>query len=134
MENPSCYHDLPGVPGPEQDLYFFSAIGPIVFFYVAVWKAMRLLPNTFPPDLDHNARAITKTFWNICTGTKNTLAAFPGYRDTISPEHDFPAPTPKTKTAAKTKAKKKPKANTFSKTDHNTQRSENKDRIRATFN
>jgi hypothetical protein len=111
MEDASFYYGLPGVQGPEQDLYFYGVLGPIVFFYVAVWKAMRLLPGGLSaPDHDHNARAITKTFWNLCTGTKKTQAAFPAYGQKISPKLDFPAPAPKDKTA-KAKIKEKTDAN-----------------------
>jgi hypothetical protein len=117
MEDANFYYGLPGVQGPEQDLYFFSVLGPIVFFYVAVWKAMRLLPGgLLAPDDDHNARAITKTFWNLCTGTKKTQAAFPAYGQNISPNLDFPAPAPKTKTA-KAKTKKKTDANKLTNTE-----------------
>jgi hypothetical protein len=93
MEDDDFYHTLsPHSPGPEQNSFYFSFLGPIFLFNIAVWNSRKHITNTPHLDTDLNTRIITRAFWDLCTGTKIIVAAFPAYGQAIDPLLDLPKP------------------------------------------
>jgi hypothetical protein len=93
MEDDDFYHTLsPHSPGPEQNCFYFSFLGPIFLFNIAVWNSRKHITNTPHLDTDLNTRIITRTFWDLCTGNKDIVAAFPAYGQAIDPLLDLPKP------------------------------------------
>ena len=98
LETPAYYLNMPSAStlNATRASFFFHFSGPIFLFNVSIWNARSLIK--FHADtalsIDNSARAITKTFWDLCMGTDGIAAAIPSFLDVSAIDQAWIFPPP----------------------------------------